>query len=82
MEDPLDNDGRTMDPDLVEKVLLRTAKDHPCPAAGFETYRNEGRDATFDAPCAGNTQVNGIYGEGIVNALAALTAGEALVDDD
>jgi subtilisin family serine protease len=80
-EDPLDDDGRTMSPDLVEKVLLQTAKDTPCPLSGVETYAAEGRDPSFDAPCVGNARLNGIYGEGIVDALAAVTKGEPLVDD-
>lgn len=59
-------------PDRVRSVLLRTATDHACPAAGFEDYIDEGRDATFTAACAGTTAVNGLYGEGIVNAAAAV----------
>jgi subtilisin family serine protease len=77
--DPLHSGGITMDPDEVEKVLLQTAKDHACPEGGVQTYRNEGRDPSFDAACVGNVQLNGFYGEGVVDALAALTAGKALV---
>ncbi|MGD9996750.1 MAG: S8 family serine peptidase [Ilumatobacteraceae bacterium] len=64
--------GRAMNPRVVEKILLRTATDTPCPAPVI-TYVNEGRDATWDAPCVGTPERNSIYGEGIVNALAAVS---------
>ena len=60
-------------PNKVEKVLTTSAADQPCPAAGFETYIQEGRDASFDAPCTGNLDFNGIYGHGIVDALAVVS---------
>ena len=64
--------GRMMSPLFVEWVLKRTATDVACPAPVI-TYANEGRDASFDAPCVGTPQRNSIYGDGIVNALRAVS---------
>ena len=63
--------GRTMDPAKVERILRNSATDVACPSAVI-TYAAEGRDATFDAPCVGSPERNSIYGDGIVNALAAV----------
>jgi subtilisin family serine protease len=60
-------------PDTVRSILLATATDHACPTAGFEDYSDEGRDpALYNAVCAGTTANNGLWGEGIVNATAAV----------
>ncbi len=63
-------------PDTVASILLRTATDHACPAAGFEDYSDEGRDpALYNAVCNGTTANNSLWGEGIVNATAAVARG-------
>jgi len=62
--------GLTMDPQTVERVLTRTAKQTPCPSPPIFTYPD--LDPTFDAPCEGTLARNGIYGRGIVNALTAV----------
>jgi lantibiotic leader peptide-processing serine protease len=64
--------GRVLAPDLVESILVETATDHPCPAGGVEIYTDEGRTPDFNAVCEGTTDDNGLYGEGIVNAVAAV----------
>jgi subtilisin family serine protease len=64
--------GYSMDPDKVAAIIEGTATDHVCPAGGTEIYTDEGRPAEFNAPCAGTTADNGLYGEGIVNAVAAI----------
>ena len=64
--------GRALAPDLVESILVETATDHPCPAGGVEIYTDEGRTPDFNAVCEGTTDDNGLYGEGIVNAAAAV----------
>ena len=53
-------------------MLLRTADDHACPAGGVEDYTDEGRDPSWNAVCEGTTELNGLYGEGIVNAEEAV----------
>jgi subtilisin family serine protease len=63
--------GYSLSPDTVRSILLETASDHACPAGGVEIYTDEGRPASWNAPCAGTTDLNGIYGEGIINAAAA-----------
>jgi lantibiotic leader peptide-processing serine protease len=74
--------GRTRGPERgiemnayeVEERLYRSATQIACPAPVI-TYTDEGRDASFDAPCEGTSRFNSIYGHGIVNALAAVTGG-------
>ena len=63
--------GRTMDPAKVEQILRDSATDVACPAPVI-TYIAERRTAAFDAPCVGTPQRNSIYGDGIVNAAAAV----------
>jgi subtilisin family serine protease len=65
-------DGKSLDPDTVRQILVSTATDHVCPAGGVEDYQDEGRPAEFNAVCDGTTADNGLYGEGIVDALAAV----------
>ena len=64
--------GYSLDPDIVRSILEATATDHACPAGGVEIYTDEGRPAEFNAICEGTTVDNGFYGEGIVNAVAAV----------
>jgi lantibiotic leader peptide-processing serine protease len=64
--------GRALAPQAVERILLATATDHACPAGGVEIYTDEGRTPDFNAVCEGTTDENGLYGEGIVNAAAAV----------
>ena len=70
---PTGHGGRALDPAVVARVLAWSAEDHPCPAGGVEDYSDEGRDpALYNAVCQGTTDVNGLYGEGIVDAAAAV----------
>jgi subtilisin family serine protease len=66
--------GLTLAPDRVERILRRTATDTPCPALEPFTYPDDPAHA-LDAVCEGTPAVNGFYGDGIVNALAASRAG-------
>jgi subtilisin family serine protease len=65
----------TMKPKNVEKVLTRTATDHACPDPPLIDYTIPGRDrpASFNALCTGTAAFNSIWGEGIVDALSAVT---------
>ena len=56
----------------MRSILEQTATDHACPAGGVEIYTDEGRPAEFNAVCQGTILENGLYGEGIVNATAAV----------
>jgi subtilisin family serine protease len=64
--------GFALDPARVRTVLETTAVDHACPAGGVEIYTDEGRPASWNAVCDGTVAENGLYGEGIVNATAAV----------
>jgi lantibiotic leader peptide-processing serine protease len=64
--------GYSLDPDTVASIIEDSATDHACPAGGVEIYTDEGRPAEFNAICQGTTDDNGLYGEGIVNAAAAV----------
>jgi len=63
---------KRLDPDDVRDILLATAADHECPAGGVEDYTDEGRTPDFNAVCDGTTTGNGLYGEGIVDAVDAV----------
>jgi subtilisin family serine protease len=64
--------GKSLAPDTVGQVIERTATDHACPAGNVEIYTDEGRPPDFNAICEGPTTDNGLYGEGIINATAAV----------
>jgi subtilisin family serine protease len=70
-----DQGGFGLSPDEVEKILLSTAQEHECPTPRLQSYANEGRSAEFDALCEGDSDFNGFYGHGIVDAYAAVTGG-------
>jgi subtilisin family serine protease len=61
-------------PAQVEQIMERTATHLACPGPVI-TYTAEARGADYSAPCIGTAERNSIYGNGVVNALAAVTAG-------
>ncbi|MEA2396175.1 MAG: lantibiotic leader peptide-processing serine protease [Solirubrobacteraceae bacterium] len=65
------NGGLTLSPDRVEQILRRTAVDTPCPNPATLDYPDRGPEYT--ATCEGNADLNGFYGDGIVNAFNAVT---------
>ncbi|MEU5690305.1 S8 family serine peptidase [Actinosynnema sp. NPDC020468] len=65
----------TLDPDRVERILVKTAAQRPCPTPRTVSYENVGRSAEFTATCVGDPKFNGFYGHGIVDAYAAVTRG-------
>ncbi|MGH3879401.1 MAG: S8 family serine peptidase [Actinophytocola sp.] len=69
----------SMDPDKVQRVLENTAFATPCPEPRTVDYLDEGRDDTFTATCEGGQQFNGFYGNGIVDAWAAVTQGRSFL---
>jgi subtilisin family serine protease len=64
--------GLTLDPDRVERILRRTATDTPCPEPRTFTYPDPDLTPDFTAVCEGTRDLNGFYGDGIVDALAAV----------
>jgi lantibiotic leader peptide-processing serine protease len=67
------NPGLTLSPDRVERILRRTAVNTPCPNPPTQTYTGPSNPAQYTAVCEGNADVNGFYGDGIVNAFNAVT---------
>ncbi|MDF5759133.1 S8 family serine peptidase [Spongiactinospora sp. TRM90649] len=67
--------GKTLSPDVVERVLTGTANATACPNPPAYTYtRNlpDGSTVTATHTCEGNRARNGFYGYGIVDALRAV----------
>ena len=62
-----------MKPKEVEKILEATATEHPCPTPATIDYTIVGRTPDFNATCVGTAEFNNIWGNGIVDALAAVT---------
>ncbi|QNE18012.1 S8 family serine peptidase [Kribbella qitaiheensis] len=62
-----------LSPDRVQQILLGSAQHRACPVPPLVSYVNEGRTAEFDALCEGGRNFNGFYGNGIVDAWAAVT---------
>jgi subtilisin family serine protease len=65
-------DGLTLSPVTVERILKATATDVRCPSTVI-TYPGHG--AGYNAACVGTASRNSIYGDGVVNALRAVTSG-------
>lgn len=64
-----------MNPDAVQRVIEGTAFAIPCPQPRTIDYLDEGRDDTYTATCEGGLEFNGFYGNGAVDAWAAVTRG-------
>jgi subtilisin family serine protease len=62
-----------LDPDRVRNIMLGSAQERACPNPPLVSYANEGREPEFDALCEGTRTFNGFYGNGIVDAWAAVT---------
>jgi len=62
-----------LQPVKTEKIIKYTATDTACPDPRLFSYANVGRPPSFNAYCEGTAQFNGFYGEGIVDALKALS---------
>lgn len=64
--------GASPTPDQVASILMASATDTPCPDPSDLVYTDEGRPESWTAHCDGNAAYNGIYGEGIIDAAAAV----------
>ncbi len=73
--------GITMNPTEVERILKETAADVPCPSPPLVDYTPNGSDG-LTALCVGTPQFNGFYGDGVVDALAAVSDDDDDDDDD
>jgi len=66
--------GLTLAPDRVEQILRGTATDTPCPEPRTFMYPDPDLGPEFTAVCEGTPERNGFFGDGIVDALAAVRA--------
>ncbi|OLR90320.1 S8 family serine peptidase [Actinokineospora bangkokensis] len=66
----------TLNPDKVRKVLEGTAAPIACPTPRTVDYTAVGRPAEFTATCTGDLDFNSFYGNGSVDAWAAVTQGK------
>jgi hypothetical protein len=69
-------DGWGLAPSRVEAILTGTATPHACPDPPLVDYTLVGRTPDFNALCQGDASFNGFYGQGIVDALAAVSGKE------
>jgi subtilisin family serine protease len=67
------HDNATLHPLITQAVLQATATDTACPEPRLHSYADKLRDASYTALCEGTPELNGFYGHGIIDALAAVT---------
>ena len=80
--------GYSLRPNRVQRIIERTATDHPCPAGGVEIYTDEGRPAEWNdhhlrqalSPEALTLAADDIHG-GLSEARAAFRQGQVAVVD-
>jgi lantibiotic leader peptide-processing serine protease len=65
--------GGDADPAVVRQILERSAADHACPVPATVDYTIVGRTPDFNATCTGPPTLNNFYGNGLVDAAAAVT---------
>jgi subtilisin family serine protease len=65
--------GGDADPDVVRQILEQSAADHACPVPATVDYTIVGRTPDFNATCTGTPTLNNFYGNGLVDAAAAVT---------
>jgi hypothetical protein len=59
---------------VTAKILMDTARDKACPNGDGELYDYPAPiPPSYDAVCVGGEDFNGFYGDGIVNALNAVS---------
>jgi subtilisin family serine protease len=73
VKDPRHKGSLRLAPRKTEFVLIEGAAEHACPVPPLFDYLDEGRSAEFTALCEGDTEFNGFYGHGIVDAYATVT---------
>src|SRR5262249_51852100 len=69
--------GGSADPAVVQSILEQSAADHACPVPATVDYTIVGRDASFNATCVGTPTFNNFYGNGLVDAAAAVALAQA-----
>ena len=64
--------GGSADPALVRQIIEQSAADHACPVPATVDYTIVGRPASWNATCTGTPTLNNFYGNGLVDADAAV----------
>jgi subtilisin family serine protease len=64
--------GGDADPAVVRSILEQSAADHACPVPATVDYTIVGRPASWNATCTGTPTLNNFYGNGLVDADAAV----------
>ena len=68
--------GLTLAPDTVRSILVRSATDHACPDPRRFHYPDPTLPSDYKGTvkfCEGTPEFNGFYGNGIVDALRAVS---------
>ncbi len=68
------NNGHTgfgLDADATKQILMDSARDKACPTPSLFDYPEI--PASYNAQCVGDEDFNGFYGDGIIDALAAVS---------
>ncbi|MCW2986627.1 MAG: hypothetical protein JWR63_4197 [Conexibacter sp.] len=68
--------GLTLPPDRVQNIMQKTATDTPCPTPRLYEYQSDDLGPEFNAYCEGGPKRNGFFGDGVVDALAAVQRGQ------
>jgi subtilisin family serine protease len=69
--------GGDADPDLVRAIIEQSAADHACPVPATVDYTIVGRPESWNATCTGTPTLNNFYGNGLVDAAAAVALANA-----
>jgi subtilisin family serine protease len=70
--------GGSADPALVQQILEQSAADHACPNPPTVDYTVVGRPASWNATCSGSPTLNNFYGNGLVDAAAAVALARSM----
>jgi len=68
--------GGDADPAIVKEIVEQSAADHACPVPATVDYTIVGRPPSWNATCVGTPTFNNFYGNGLVDAAAAVALAE------
>lgn len=71
--------GGDADPALVRQIIEQSAADHACPVPATVDYTIVGRPASWNATCTGTPTFNNFYGNGLVDAAAAVALAQTFL---
>jgi subtilisin family serine protease len=71
--------GGDAEPSLVRTIIEESAADHACPVPATVDYTIVGRPASWNATCTGTPTLNNFYGNGLVDADAAVALASTFV---